>query len=619
MMSNSNLNKITYIYELPYTERKEFCNIMDINDKWEELGGCHMKMDRATIFKCSKAPMRNQSSTDELLTSWGEQNHTILELFNILNTMQHYQAMIILKPFVNPKYHKLIKQGATSFSYLVKSETGNNLNNEVGNFIKLDTDNNERKVNNLEPEDLNTLGKINEKIHSDPSVMFSSAEACTPLITYNELKQATNYWNKENILGKGGFGVVFKGIWKNTAVAIKRLEVQKGAEQQFNILEAQRQQSLRELKYLNSCRHDNILSLYGFSIGGEKPCLVYQYMINGSLEDRLQCRQGTEPLTWKFRFKIATGSARGLQFLHGMDKPLIHGDIKSANILLDPNFEPRIGDFGLAREGPLQEYTHVKVSHVHGTRPYLPDEFLRGKKFSTKVDTYSFGVVLFEIATGQRAYNSLRKHIFLKDHVENNDCLTSDMADVKAGPDKNNIYASLMAIGKKCVSHKPKDRPEMEQVLRQLDCAMLQEKESSNRYSCLSTFQNEILIRKLSPPSESHHAQQWIHSPVPSIDLLKQITSGPAMPQIKKNNCLKVTSNPDSTRPSNTSASINKSLSDSNGDSNSTPQFVDPELQTTVEVINIAPNDSTIGEYNDQLPLLSILQIQPNHNSQNSV
>lgn len=66
--------------------------------------------------------------------------------------------------------------------------------------------------------------------------------------------------------------------------------MQKGAEQEFNILEAQRQQSLRELKYLNSCRHDNILSLYGFSIGGEKPCLVYQYMVNGSLEDRLQCR-----------------------------------------------------------------------------------------------------------------------------------------------------------------------------------------------------------------------------------------------------------------------------------------------------------------------------------------
>ncbi|XP_029346631.1 serine/threonine-protein kinase pelle isoform X2 [Acyrthosiphon pisum] len=505
MISNLNLNKITYIYELPYAERKEFCSIMDMNDKWEELGGYYMKIDTATIFKLSKAPMRNHSSTDELLTLWGEQNHTILELFSILNTMQHYRAMIILKPFVDHKYHKLINQGAKSFGYLVKSETDDSLNNEVDNVIKLNTDNNERRGNNIEREDLNTLGKINEH----PSIMFSSAEACTPLITYNELEQATNYWNKENILGKGGFGVVFKGIWRSTTVAIKRLEAQKGAEQQFNILEAQRQQSLRELKYLNSCRHDNILSLYGFSIGGEKPCLVYQYMINGSLEDRLQCRQGTEPLTWNFRFKIATGSARGLQFLHGMDKPLIHGDIKSANILLDQNFEPRIGDFGLAREGPLQEYTHVKVSHVHGTRPYLPDEFLRGKKFSTKVDTYSFGVVLFEIATGQRAYDNLRNHKFLKDHVENNDCPISDMADVKAGPDENNLYASLMTIGKNCVSYKAKDRPEMEQVLRKLDCVMLQEKQSTIRHSCLPTFQNEMPIRKLSILSEPYHSQQW--------------------------------------------------------------------------------------------------------------
>lgn len=90
----------------------------------------------------------------------------------------------------------------------------------------MNSDSNQRRINNLEREDLNTLGKINEQIYSDPSVMFSSAEACTPLITYNELEQATNYWNKENILGKGGFGVVFKGIWKNTAVAIKRLESQ---------------------------------------------------------------------------------------------------------------------------------------------------------------------------------------------------------------------------------------------------------------------------------------------------------------------------------------------------------------------------------------------------------
>lgn len=172
------------------------------------------------------------------------------------------------------------------------------------------------------------------------------------------------------------------------------------------------QQSLGELRILNAVRHDNILPLYGYSLGGDFPCLVYQFMPNGSLEDRLLCRQGTYPLNWEHRFNIARGTARGLQFLHTMgDKPLIHGDIKSANILLDKNYEPKIGDFGLAREGPQTHYTHIKVmyhlarinpslyfltrcclylkvSRVLGTRPYLPDEYLRGKKISTKVDTY---------------------------------------------------------------------------------------------------------------------------------------------------------------------------------------------------------------------------------------
>ncbi|XP_050520161.1 serine/threonine-protein kinase pelle-like isoform X2 [Daktulosphaira vitifoliae] len=516
--------KNVYVYELPYAERKQFCSIIDMNDKWEDLGGKYMKFDCATLFKIGKAFMRNHSPTDELLNLWGEQNHTVLELFILLSEMQHFQAMGILKPFVDKKYHKLIYQGDQNFSNLVNTTSSNhNYSRTDDNHITLNS-NSLKKKNyvNLNQQYINVNDERIEK-NLDPSTMLSSAEACTPLITYDELGKATNNWNKTNILGKGGFGVVFKGIWKNTAVAIKRLEAQKGAEQEFNVLEAQRQQSLRELKYLNSCRHDNVLSLYGFSIGGEKPCLVYQYMPNGSLEDRLQCRQGTKPLTWSQRYKIATGSARGLQFLHSM--VLIHGDIKSANILLDPYFEPRIGDFGLAREGPLQQYTHVKVSHVHGTRPYLPDEFLRGKKFSTKVDTFSFGVVLFEIATGQRAYDSSRKDKFLKEYVENYDN-SIELIDTKAGPDDSNMFPCFISLGKNCVSYRPKDRPDMEQVLKQFDIIMLQEKQQCTvRHNSIPTNHLELQMRKLSIPSGSYHPQAWLFSPVPSNQLLKQNSS----------------------------------------------------------------------------------------------
>lgn len=152
---------------------------------------------------------------------------------------------------------------------------------------------------------------------------------------------------------------IYLGTWKNTDVAVKKIEKRGADSDESHIL--QLQQSLREIKILNSCRHENILPLYAYSLDGKLPCLVYQLMKNGSLEDRLLVKQKSEPLSWIQRHEIAKGTARGLQYLHTIgEKPLIHGDIKSANILLDKNFEPRIGDFGLAREGP--ESDSMKVS-----------------------------------------------------------------------------------------------------------------------------------------------------------------------------------------------------------------------------------------------------------------
>ena len=126
------------------------------------------------------------------------------------------------------------------------------------------------------------------------------------------------------------------------------------------------QQSMGELRILIAYRIDNILPIYGYSMDGAFPCLVYEFMPNGSLEDRLRCKQGTPPLSGRQRLGVARGTACGLNFLHtrsNREKPLIHGDIKSANILLDKAFDPKIGDFGLAREGPQNQYTSVKVIH----------------------------------------------------------------------------------------------------------------------------------------------------------------------------------------------------------------------------------------------------------------
>ena len=215
-------------------------------------------------------------------------------------------------------------------------------------------------------------------------------------------------------------------------------------------------------------------------------------MVNGSVEDRLQCRRiyrlsgGLDdplsshhptaplPLDWRLRLAIAIGTAKALQFLHTVkEKPLIHGDIKSANILLDCNFQPKLGDFGLAREGPMSPRTSRKVSRVHGTKPYIPDEYLRDKKLSTKVDCYSYGVVLFELCSGLKAYCEKRRHKYLKDlvceGVMDSGLSIDSLQDNKAGPDTSKVFPALLQLGKECVVRLAKKRPDMASVYQRLE------------------------------------------------------------------------------------------------------------------------------------------------------
>lgn len=292
-------------------------------------------------------------------------------------------------------------------------------------------------------------------------------------INYAELAEATGNWDKANVLGRGGFGVVYKGKWKCTDVAIKKMHYRDGQSKEANLL--QTKQSLNELRHLNSFRHDNVLAVYGYSLNGEDSCLVYQLMLGGSLEQRLFFSPQQPSLTWHQRISIAQGAARGLQFLHTVsDLPLIHGDVKSANILLDPCCQARIADFGLAREA---SQTSKVVSQVYGTVPYLAPEFSRRKILSTKVDTFGFGVVLFEMATGLRAYDKLRekKLIFLYAYIR---ALLLDKRSVEELMDKRNtasddvskkLCQELLMLGFKCTFERPEERPEMVQVLTEIE------------------------------------------------------------------------------------------------------------------------------------------------------
>ncbi|TKY50282.1 receptor protein kinase [Spatholobus suberectus] len=246
----------------------------------------------------------------------------------------------------------------------------------------------------------------------------SYARSCTPNLsqelqvassllrrfTFNDLKLATRNFKAENFLGEGGFGTVLKG-WVSPhgnyaarpgmgiPVAVKSLNL--------NGFQGHREW-LAEISYLSELHHPNLVRLVGFCIEDDKRLLVYEYMCRGSLEKHL-FKTGSMRLTWPIRMKIAIGAAKGLAFLHEeASRPVIFRDFKTSNILLDVNYNPKLSDFGLAKDAPVGDASHVST-RVMGTHGYAAPEYMMTGHLTAKSDVYSFGVVLLEILTGRMA------------------------------------------------------------------------------------------------------------------------------------------------------------------------------------------------------------------------
>lgn len=216
--------------------------------------------------------------------------------------------------------------------------------------------------------------------------------------SFDDIKKATRSFSRDNIIGRGGYGNVYKGMLPDgTEVALKRFK---------NCSAAGDASFTHEVEVIASVRHVNLVALRGYctattNLEGHQRIIVCDLMTNGSLHDHLFGSMGNK-LSWPTRQKIALGTARGLAYLHyGAQPAIIHRDIKASNILLDEKFEAKVADFGLAKFNP-EGVTHMST-RVAGTMGYVAPEYALYGQLTERSDVFSFGVVLLELLSGRKA------------------------------------------------------------------------------------------------------------------------------------------------------------------------------------------------------------------------
>ncbi|GKA71281.1 serine/threonine/dual specificity protein kinase, catalytic domain-containing protein [Tanacetum coccineum] len=293
-----------------------------------------------------------------------------------------------------------------------------------------------------------------------------------------DIRLATKNFDDKLVVGRGGFGKVYKGHIKSqesgsTIVAIKRLDStsHQGAPE-----------FVAEIQMLSRLRHAHLVSLLGCCVVDKEMIIVYEYMSNETVYHHLH--NSNIPLSWMQRLRISIGAARGLDYLHtgaGTKHGVIHRDVKSSNILLDEDWEAKISDFGLAKICPINQTSTYINTGIKGTFGYIdPDIFLSGK-FTRKTDVFAFGVVLFELLSGRRAVSpdgdenlSLARWAQKCVRKKNLDQLVADEIKGELSPKSMKEFAQ---IANRCLHSDPYERPTMSEVVVALQLSeTLQEK-----------------------------------------------------------------------------------------------------------------------------------------------
>nr|DAD42623.1 TPA_asm: hypothetical protein HUJ06_000853 [Nelumbo nucifera] len=287
----------------------------------------------------------------------------------------------------------------------------------------------------------------------------------TKIFTAEELEKATDNYDVSRVLGRGGYGTVYKGILPdNRSVAIKKSKI---------VDESQIEQFVNEVIILSQINHRNVVKLLGCCLETEVPLLVYEFVTNGTLFHHIHDEGNKSSLPWENRLSIAAQVASALAYLHSAaSPPIIHRDIKSTNILLDDNYMAKVSDFGASRLVPLDQTQFTTL--VQGTMGYLDPEYLHTSQLTEKSDIYSFGVVLVELLTGRQVLSfdrpeqerNLAMHFVTLMKEDKVDEILEDRVMSECDRDQ---LKEVTILAKRCLKLNEEERPSMMEVAMELE------------------------------------------------------------------------------------------------------------------------------------------------------
>ncbi|XP_010273357.1 PREDICTED: wall-associated receptor kinase 2-like [Nelumbo nucifera] len=290
-------------------------------------------------------------------------------------------------------------------------------------------------------------------------------EEIAKIFTEEELKKATNNYDETRILGRGGYGIVYQGFLPNNRkVAIKKSKIMD---------ENQVEQFINEVVVLSQINHKNVVKLLGCCLEAEVPLLVYEFITNGTLFHHIHDEGHKYSISWDDRLRIASETAAALAYLHSAaSPPIIHRDVKSANILLDDNYMAKVSDFGASRLIPSDKIQVTTL--VQGTLGYLDPEYFHTSRLTEKSDVYSFGIVLVELLTGRKALDfdrpenekNLATHFVTSMKEENVLVILEDRVLQEASEDQ---LKEVTNLANRCLSVKGEERPTMKEVAMELE------------------------------------------------------------------------------------------------------------------------------------------------------